>query len=846
MAGTEHHDGRASQRPVTHECCMIALINQSKMLSPLFQDLRYGLRLLAKSPAISINAIVTLALAIGANSAVFSVVNSVLLRPLPFADPERLVMIWQTNPHEGHRPDRVAWRDIRFWREQSTAFENIGTFSPYTGTFLGEAEAQRIVGCRITSSLFPLLRVAPRLGRLFLPEEDLPGARPVALLSDGFWRRAFGADPAIVGKSIRLSGRSVTVTGVMPPEFHFPSKAITTGWGFLSGEADVFEPLILSPQNALATYHIQLVIARLKPGVAAAKADAEMKLIARRLEQQYPESNAGWGASVAPMMEQVVSEARGALLVFAGAVTFVLLIACANVASLLLVRNAARQKELAIRRALGAEQGRLLRQLLTESVLLSLAGGALGLFLAYGAVHALVAIGPESLPRLEEIHVDGRALAFTLLVSISTGLLCGLIPAWQTRGAAPYDVLKSEGRSASGSRGRIRAQQALVAAEIAMSMLLLAGAGLLLRSYLRLERVDPGFRAAGVLSLQLTAPPSKYPKPEQIAAFFQQVTSRIAALPGVKAVGGISAPPFTALADAFPIHIEDHPETLAAPRTVVGLYGVTSGYFAAMGIPLERGRLIADSDQRGATLVAVISRSLAERFWPGQDPIGKRLKVEAGLDNPWMTIAGIAGDVRFKSLDAPATLAVYHAQAQMTWRPMAFAVRTDTPPTALISAIRREVAAIDREQPVYNMVPLETMLGDSIAKPRFHAQLILCFAGLALALAVVGAYGVMSYSVSQRTQEIGIRMALGASQAGVLRMILRQGITIALIGCVAGLAGALACGRVIAGFLFQTAPADPVVLAGISVLLLGSTVIASFIPARRATRVDPMAALREN
>ncbi len=719
-------------------------------------------------------------------------------------------------------------------------------FRAATETLQGEQEAQRIVGCRITSGLFPLLRLAPRLGRLILPEEDKRGSRPVVILSDGFWRRAFGADPKIVGKSILLSGRSNTIVGVMGPDVRFPSKAITPGWGFLSGEADLFEPHY-SPLGALGAAHSQLVIGRLKPGVTAAAADSEMKLIAKRLQEQFPDSNRGWGATVTPLIEQVVSEARGALLIFAGAVTFVLLIACANVASLLLVRNSARQKELAIRRAMGASESQLMRQLLTESVLLGLAGGALGLLLAYAAVHALVAIGPESLPRLEEIRLDGRALAFTVIVSVATGLICGLIPALQTRRSAPYDILKSEGRGSAGSRGRIRAQQSLVVAEIAMSMLLLTGAGLLLRSYLRLQQVNPGFRTERVLTLQLTAPASKYPKAEQISAFFDRVSLRIAALPGVRAVGGISAPPMTALANLFALAVEEKPETLATPRTMVGVYGVTPGYFSAMGIPLERGRYIADTDIRGTPLIAVISHSLAERFWPGQDPIGKRVRAEAGLDNPWMTIAGVVGDVRFKGLDAPPTLAVYHAEDQQSWRPMAFAVRTAGPPAALISAVRSEIAKIDREQPVYNMVPLETVLGDSISKPRFQALLILCFAGLALALAVVGCYGVMSYSVSQRTQEIGVRMALGASPPEVLRMILRQGLSIAVVGgCSVGLVAALVFGRVIAGFLFETAPTDPVVLGFIGLLLICATALAGYLPARRATEVAPMAALREN
>src|SRR5260221_7866045 len=442
--------------------------------------------------------------------------------------------------------------------------------------------------------------------------------------------------------------------------------------------------------------HTNLVIARLKPGVGVARADAEMKLIARRLELQYPESNSGWGASVSLLAEQVVGEVRPALRVFTAAVIFVLLIACANVASLLLVRSSARQKELAIRRALGAANGSLSGHWLTESMLLALLGGLAGLLLAYGAVHALVAIGPEALPRLEEIRLDGRALAFTFFVSLSTGLLCGLIPAVQPRPAAPYDVLKTEGRGAAGNRGRIRAQQILVASEIAMSMLLLAGAGLLLRSYLRLQSVDPGFRPERVLSLQMMAPISKYPQPAQIAEFFRQVTERISAIPGVKAVGGISAPPLTALTANFALVIEDRPDTLIKPQTVVGLYGVTPGYFAAMGIPLERGRFISNSDIRGGLAVAVVGRSLAERFWPGQDPIGKRVKVEVGAENPWMTVVGVVGDVRFTSLDSPPTLAVYHPHAQMTWRPMAFAVRTEGPPTSVISAIGREVAAIDR------------------------------------------------------------------------------------------------------------------------------------------------------
>ena len=818
------------------------------MLSNLLQDIRFGLRLLAKSPALSVNAVATLALAIGANTAVFSVVNSVLLRPLPFVEPHRLVMLWENNPHNGMRPDRVAWRDMLSWREQSSVFSNIGTFWMINEVLLGEAEAQRIVGCRITASLFPLLGAQPRLGRLFLPEEEaLPIGRPVGILSDGFWRRAFGADSAVIGKPMRLGSRTLTIVGVMPPEFHFPSKAISPGLGYLSGEADLFEPLAVPPHHTLAArMHTNLVIARLKPGVGMAEADTEMKLIARRLEQQYPESNTGWGASVSPLSEQAVGEVRLALGVFAAVVAFVLLIACANVASLLLVRNSARQKELAIRRAMGAANGRLLRQLLTESVLLALLGGLAGLLLAYGAVHALVAIGPEGLPRLEEIRLDGRALAFTLALSLSTGLLCGLIPAVQPRGAAPYEVLKTEGRGAAGNRGRVRAQQILVAAEIALSMLLLAGAGLLMRSYLRLQSVDPGFRPERVLTLQITAPQGKYPQPIQIADFFRGITDRIAALPGVKAVGGISAPPLTAQTSAFTLVIEDRPDTLVKPQTVVGLYGVTPGYFAAMGIPLERGRYISDSDKRGGPLVAVIGRSIADRFWPGQDPIGKRLKVEAGADNPWMTVVGVVGNVRFKSLDSAPTLAVYHPHAQMTWRPMAFAVRTEGPPTSLISAIRRAVAAIDREQPVYNMTPLQTMLEGSIATPRFHALLIACFAGLALALAVIGAYGVMSYSVGQRTQEIGIRMALGAGRGDVLRMILGQGLQIVLVGCAAGLVGALVCGRVIAGFLFQTAPTDPVTLVGISLILAASTLFACYLPARRATRIDPMAALREN
>ncbi|HTM49608.1 MAG TPA: ABC transporter permease, partial [Bryobacteraceae bacterium] len=619
------------------------------MLSDLLYDVRYGLRMLAKSPAITANAVVTLALAIGANTAVFSVVNSVLLRPLPFAEPDRLVMLWENNPQNSQRPERVAWRDFLLWREPSPAFSQVGAFSVVNEVFQGESEALRIAGCRVTANLFPLLGVQPRMGRLFLPEEEaLPYGGPVVILSDSFWRRMFGADPAVLGKTFRSGSRIRTVVGVMPPDFRFPTKAISPGLGYLSGQADLFEPMALPAQHVLATLHTNLVIARLKPGVTVGQADTEMKLLAHRLEQQYPQSNAGWSASAIPMDEQVVAEVRPALRIFAAAVLFVLLIACANVASLLLVRNSARQKELAIRRAMGAADGRLARQLLTESVLLALMGGLLGLALAYGAVHLLVALGPDALPRLDEIRLDGRALAFTLILSLSTGFLCELLPAAQPNRAAPNEVLKMEGRGEAGGRGRIRAQQILVASEIAMSMLLLAGAGLLLRSYLRLQSVDPGFRPQRVLSLQITAPASKYPQPAQIADFFKRVTDRISALPGVKAAGGISAPPLTAESATYALVIEDRPETLVKPQTVVGIYGVTPGYFTAMGIPLVRGRFIAESDRRGGPLVAVIGRSIADRFWPGQDPIGRRLKVEAGVDNPWMTVVGVVGDVRFQ------------------------------------------------------------------------------------------------------------------------------------------------------------------------------------------------------
>ena len=817
------------------------------MFSSLFQDIRFGLRLLAKSPAITINAVATLALAIGANSAVFSVVNSILLRPLPFARPDRLVMLWETNPQRGQQTERVAGRDYVAWRAQSSSFDNLGAFTPFSGIFDGESSALRLVVCRVTSNLFPMLGVTPRLGRSFLPEEESSiEAAKVIILSDGLWRRLFGADPNIVGKTMRSPANLFTIIGVMPPEVHFPTREITPGWGFLSGEAELFEPLVVSLNTPMAVSHQLSVVGRLKSALGFARADAEIKMISRRLESQYPDSNAGWGASIAPMTEQVVREARPALRVFSGAVLFVLLIACANVASLLLVRNSARQKELSIRRAMGAAEGRLLRQLLTESVLISLAGGMLGILLAVGAVHALLALAPDALPRFDEIRIDGRTLGFTILVSISTGLLCGLMPALQSRKAAPFEILKAEGRGAAGSRGRIRVQQILVAAEIAMSMLLLAGAGLLLRSYLRLQSVNPGFRTERVLSLQVTASPALYPNANQLADLFQRMDSRIAALPGVRASGGISSPPLTAFSTTFPLTIEGRPETLTKPQTVVGVYGVTPGYFSAMGMTLERGRFLSEIDKRGGTLMGVISRSLADRFWPKDDPIGKRIKVDIGVEMGWLTIVGVVGDVRFQGLAASPTLAVYHPVAQQAWRAMAFAVRTDGPPQGLIPAIRREVAAIDRELPVYNITPVETMLDDSIAKPRFQMLLVLTFAAVALVLAVVGAYGVMSYSVGQRTQEIGVRMAMGASPADVLRMILREALLIIAIGCAAGLAGALACGRLIAGFLFQTAPTDLGALAGISAILAGATLLASFLPARRATRVDPMTALRQN
>jgi putative ABC transport system permease protein len=808
------------------------------------QDLRYGVRMLGKSPGFTAVAVLALALGVGANTAIFSVVNTVLLRPLPFKDSGRLVLLQEGIPKLGVRAIPVCAPDVLDYERQNHVFEELGAFRTTSYDLSGLGEAERVRAARVSAGLFPLLGVQPALGRVFAREEDQPG-HLVAVLSDGLWRR-FGADPGVVGRTVALDRKPYTIIGVMPPRFEFPLR----GPQFHSEPAELWLPMAFTPEElrVRGDNFNNSVIARLKPGVTLARANADVMAIARRIQELFPpdvRKDFNLEASVVPYREQVVGGVRTLLLVLLGAVGFVVLIACANVANLLLTRAAARQKEIAIRTALGASRLRLVCQLLSESALLALLGGALGLLLAYWGTDLLVAVIPGSIPRSQEIAVDLQVLGFTLALSLATGLVFGAGPAVAATRTRVNETLKEGGRGSAAGVHRSRLHGALIISEVALALVLLAGAGLLVRSFIHLRETDPGFRPQQVLTMSVSLAPSKYAQPEQVRAFFQRLLERLQSQPGVKAVGaGTDLPLEGSWLRAF--SAEDRPEPEAGKFPVIYHTAVRGDYFEALGIPLKRGRYFSEQERPEAPCEVVLSESMARRFWPGEDPIGKRLKWGARqTETPWLAVVGVVGDVKQAALEVetqPHTYEPYwQAEHRRTWQ---IAVRAAMAPSALTSAVRAQVRALDPEQPVTRVRTMEQVISTSMAPRRLNMFLLVVFASAATLLAAIGIYGVMAYSVTQRTHEIGVRMALGARRGDVLRMVIRQGMTLVLIGVGIGLGGALALTRVLASFLYGVKPTDPLTFAAVSVLLAAVALLADYIPARRATRVDPMIALR--
>ena len=806
-------------------------------MNSLGRDLRHAARLLWRDPGFSAAALAALALGMGATCAIFSVVDAVLLKPLPFRDPQSLLVVWESNPAQNLKDMFVTPGDFLEWRNQSRALQALAAVEDVhvnlTGGPNGHIEPEELRGERVSASLFPLLGVQPVVGRAFSSDEDQPGHADYALLSHSLWQRRFGGDLSIAGKAIRLRDRSYTVVGVLP-----------AGFSVLDSAVDVWIPLGLDPHDArTAGSHFLIVIARLKPGIGIDRARTEMDLIGSRLEQANPALDKGWRPSLVPLREELVGNVRPALLVLLAAVGFLLAMACVNVANLLLARGAARQKEIAIRTALGAGRGRVVAQLLSESVLLALAGGALGVALAHGVVALVSRLGPASIPRLAEARIDARLFLFALGVSLATGILFGIAPAIQISGANLNAALTEVGRGGTTGRSGRMMRSALVVAEVALAVVVLIGAGLLMRSFVRLRSADPGFQPSGLLTLRVPLAGGRNAAPDRRIAFFQQVADRVATLPGVRTVGAVNGLPLTGLGGGSTFTVDGRPAPPHEQRPVALLRSATSAYFRAMGIPLLAGRGLADSDTGQAPPVIVVNQTLARRFWSAGNPIGGRLMVDA-LNGRVAEIVGVVGDVKPERIESEDWPTIYSPYPQAPVAAMTMVVRAARQPLSLASAVEREVHQLDPNQPVAEMRSMDEVVDRAVARARFNTALLGVFAVIAFLLAAVGIYGVISCDVSERTHEIGIRVALGAQPGDVLKLVVGHGARLAGYGIAAGMVAAFALTRLMASMLYGVQATDVYTFAAIPVLLGGVALAASYLPSRRALALDPVTALR--
>jgi putative ABC transport system permease protein len=813
-------------------------------MSGLIQDVRYALRQLRKSPGFTAVAVITLALGIGANTSIFSVVNGVLLRPLTFKDPGRLVRVWHVPPAKsfpGMTTFSVSAANYLDWERQNHVFEGMAIYTFHGFTLTGSDKPEQVDACAATSGFFSTLGVQPMLGRVFSSEEDQPGHSNVVVLSHRLWQEHFGSNPAIVGQNINLDGQSYLVAGVMPANFQFPDFA------------QMWSPMAWTDkERAVRGEHHSVVVARLKPGIDLKQAQAEMNTISSRLEQQYPEDNKGWGAVVVPLHDDLVSDVRPALLVLLGAVAFVLLIASVNVANLALARTFSRQKEIAIRTALGASSARVLRQILTESLLLALAGGALGLTYAHAGVRLIMAYLADKLPHSIEVGLDSKVLAFTAAISIATGILAGVLPALRlTRGDVNQSLKQGLGRTDADSSGS-RTRSILVVSEVALSLILLVGAGLMIRSFQRLHGVNPGFDSRNVLTMTAMVSRAKFPLPAQQVTFFDQVLQRVRVLPGVESAGVVDDIPLDNGGSHQPVEIEGRPTVPMSEQPEVDVRLISTGYMSSLHIPILRGRDFSDTDLAGRPAVILISESMARQLWPGEDALGKRLTLTFFPDAV-REVIGIVGDVKLDGLDQTRPSAtLYFPLEQVSvpstggWRsfPMTLVVRSASRSTGLVSAVSNAVHEVDREMPLRDILTMDDLVANSLSQQRFNMLLLGAFAGLALLLAAVGIYSVLSYSVKRSVREIGIRLALGARLGDVLRMVVFEGMKPTLLGVAVGTVGALALGRVLSSLIYEVKPTDPITFLVVTALLAVIALLASIIPAYRATKVDPMVALR--
>jgi putative ABC transport system permease protein len=800
----------------------------------LWRDLVYALRLMRQQPVFTLVAISALALGIGANSAIFSVVHATLLKPLPYREPQRLVWISGSNLSGGIEDESASGPDFLDWRSRNHSFEDLACLAGWQPVLTNQGEPARIPGGTVSAGLFRVLGVPAAVGRTFAPEDDRPGSQLV-VLSYGTWQRWFGGDPQATGKSITLNGNSYTVIGVMPAQFLFPSASPSEIW-------TVYDSASLA-QRGRRSDHLG-VIGRLKAGISLPQAHAELTTIATALEKEYPATNTNWRINTKPLLERAVGKAKPTLFVLAGSVTFLLLIACTNVASLLLVRGTARQTESGLRTALGAVRRRVIRQLLTESVLLSVMGGALGLALAYAAVQGLLAIGPDDVPRIKDVGINRTVLGFNFLVSILTGLIFGLVPALQSSKSDISETLKETARGAGQGRRATHVRNALTVAELTLSVTLLIGAGLLIKSYQKLTSVDPGFRSERLLTFRLSLPATKYPDGIRSAAFYDVLIRRLEALPGIQSVGAASDPPFLS-ANYWSFKVEGRPPPPPGTTQDAQPSIVTPEYFMTMGIALKRGRMFSHTDSRQAASVVLISETMAKRHWAGQDPIGRRLAFDGSEKGPnWREIVGVVADTRVETLSAEPYSQLYIPYDQLPQRGMTLLLRTSGDPSKVLPDVRTIVYSVDKEQPLHNVRTMREVLTGSLAQQHLSTVLLSIFGGVALMLAAIGVYGVMAYSVSQRVQEIGVRVAMGARSIDVLKMVVCQGMALALTGVSAGLAFAWVLTRFMATLLFGTQPHDPAVFLSVATLLAAVSFMACYFPGRRATFVDPIVALR--
>jgi putative ABC transport system permease protein len=792
-----------------------------------FQDVRYAARSLRKSPGFSLVAALTLALGVGANAAIFSVVNTVMLRPLPFADPDGLVRIWESNIERGRPTFAVSHPNFLDFRAQATSVQsmaattNVGfTLTPANG------DAEVIQGMNVTATFLPTLRVTPALGRNLTADEDRPGGDThVVVMSDGLWRRAFGADPGVIGRSITLNAQPFTVIGVLPPAFR---------WGTTS---DLLSPLAPDPARNRSDHRLS-VIGRIADGASIEQATTELDTIALRLGQQYPASNKGWGVVVRSFYDWLIPETtRRSLLVLLGAVGLVLLIACGNVVNLLLARGASRQRELSIRSAMGASRSRVARQLLLESALIALLAAALGIGLAFAAMQLLIALGPASVPRLDELSIDVRVVLFAFGVALTTMVLFGLVPAIQSTRSDPQDALRADSRGSTSGAGRRRLRSALTIAEVALSVALLIGAGLLIRSFARLQQVAPGFSSDGLMTARVGLPTTTYPTSLSRRAFYERLMTDLRGRPGIEAAAIASGPPLSGDSTGGDVKLptQSNEEAVASAWRLAG-----PGYFAALGIPL-RGREFSMEDTADSPPVAIISAAIAQRYFPNEDPIGRALVMRSFGERP-LTIVGVAGDVKTFGLEADAGMVFYGSATQFAgWNPMSLVWRSRTPS---IDTVRAALRAVDPNVPLSSISSMESLLEDSLGPRRFNLYLLTAFAGVALTLAAIGLFGVMAFLVSQRTREIGVRLALGATRGDVFRQVLGSGLTLAMIGAVLGVGGAYWLTRVMESLLFNVSRTDAATFLAVPATLMAVAALACYIPARRAMKVDPVVALR--